>query len=209
MGSSIKKWETQNKGWYNAVKIINKPDATVLQFEYKATTQKGVETQFCELGELTYVAESYFRSSIKLLSEVEKIDITKDYKYNYNLSFYFLPAMFCFRHYVELKMKIVYLDIKKDEFIFNHELQCLRDKIESLGFTKHCFDDAIALIDSYEKGQVEFFRYLLGKDCVFTKTFDIQKGLKEKIKNIHDSIEYWSSLYFSNKLIKECLNNET
>ena len=98
MGSNIKKWKTQNKGGYNAVKIINRPDATVLQFEYDATTKKGVETQFCELGELTYVVESYFRSAIKLLSEVEKIDITKEDKNNYNLSFYFLPAMFCFRH---------------------------------------------------------------------------------------------------------------
>lgn len=206
MGSNIKKWETQNKGWFNAVKITNKLDATVLQFEYDATTKKGVETQFCELGELTYVAESYFRSSLKLLSEVEKIDITKEDKHNYNLSFYFLPAMFCFRHYVELKMKIVYLDIKKDEFIFNHELQYLREKIESLGFTKHCFDDAIALIDSYEKGQVEFFRYLLGKDCVFKKSFSIQKGLNEKIKNIYLSIEHWSSLYFSNKILRDYLN---
>lgn len=113
MGKKAKKWNTQNKGIFNAVKITNKPEGTILQFEYDATTKSGVETQFCELGELTYVAESYFRSSIKLLSEVEKIDITKDDKYNYNLSFYFLPAMFCFRHYVELKMKIVYLDIKR------------------------------------------------------------------------------------------------
>ena len=208
MREKIKQWRTQNKGWYNAVKITNKPDTTVLQFEYDATTKEGIETQFCELGELTYVAESYFRSSLKLLSEVDKIDITKEEKYNYNLSFYFLPAMFCFRHYVELKMKIVYLDIKKDEFIFNHELQYLRDKIESLGFTKHCFDDAIALIDSYEKGQVEFFRYLLGQDCIFTKDFDIPKGLKDKIKNIHDNIEYWSSLYFSHKQIRECFDSE-
>ena len=72
MGSNIKKWETQNKGGYNAVKIINSPDATVLQFEYDATTKKGVETQFCELGELTYVTESYFRSAIKLLSDIVK-----------------------------------------------------------------------------------------------------------------------------------------
>ena len=72
MREKIKQWHTQNKGWYNAVKIINSPDATVLQFEYDATTKKGVETQFCELGELTYVTESYFRSAIKLLSDIVK-----------------------------------------------------------------------------------------------------------------------------------------
>ena len=74
---------------HEVLQLLHKVPATVLQFEYYATTKKGVETQFCELGELTYVAESYFRSAIKLLSEVEKIDITKDDKYNYNLSFYF------------------------------------------------------------------------------------------------------------------------
>ena len=206
--SKIKKWNTQNEGKYNAVKITNIPDGTVLQFEYEVVTGMGIKTQFCELGELTYVAESYFRSSMKLLSNVDEINNSKDVKTNYNLSFYFLPAMFCFRHYVELKMKIIYLDLKKDKFIVAHDLHFLRDEIEALGLTKHCFDDAIALIDSYENGQDEFFRYLLSKDFVFTKDIKIPYHLKNKIENIYFTIEQYSSNYFSNELIREYFNRK-
>ena len=208
MSKSIKQWNTQNKGSYNAVKISNEISGITLHFEYDADTQHGIETQFCEQGELTYVAESYFRSSIKLLSYVDKISDFNDDKSNYNLTFYFLPAMFCFRHYVELKMKIVYLDLKKDKFIVKHDLHFLRENIEQSGFTKHCFDEAIELIDSYEQGHDEFFRYLLTKDFVFTTDVSILRGLKKRIEQIYYSIEHWSSLYFSNQLIREFLKNE-
>lgn len=209
MSKSIKDWNSQSKGSYNAVKITNEINGLTLHFKYDADTQHGIETQFCEQGELTYVAESYFRSSMKLLSEVDKINVSNNDKSNYYLTFYFLPAMFCFRHYVELKMKIVFLDLKKDKFIIKHDLHFLRENIEQCGFSKHCFDEAIELIDYYEQGHDEFFRYLLTKDFVFTTDISILHGLKNKIEKIYYSIEHWSSQYFSYRLMKELLENGT
>ena len=72
MGSNIKKWETQNKGIYNAVKITNKQNSTAFQFEYDASTRKGVETQFCELGELTQKTKIQNKRS-------EKMEITDEF----------------------------------------------------------------------------------------------------------------------------------
>ena len=184
MSKRIKDWNSQNKGIYNAVKVSKEMNGITLHFQYETTSLNGVETQFDEFGELTYVAESYFRSSIKLLSDVDKISDSKDTKLNYKLSFYFLPAMFCFRHYVELKMKITYLNLTKDKFIVNHDLHFLRQNIEQQGFVNHCFDEAIELIDSYEQGHDEFFRYLLSKDFVFTKEISILNGVKNKIEKI-------------------------
>ena len=199
-------WVSQEKGHYNMVKISRNETGTFLNFEYDLTNDEMVETQFCEIGELSYVAESYFRSAIQLISKVDEIESETEIKKQYNLSFYFLPAMFCFRHYVELKLKIIFLQMKKDKFYITHNLKEMKDEIENMGFTKHCFDEAIELIDSYENGQVELFRYLLNKtNNEFTNEIKIQHKTKEKMLKFYRQIEYYTNIYFGHKFIEEIL----
>ncbi len=200
-------WISQEKGQLNMVKLTKDETGASLHFEYDIKNGNSSETQFSEIGELSYVAESYFRSAIHLISKVDEIENQSDVKKQYNLSFYFLPAMFCFRHYVEMKLKIVFLRMKKDKFFIIHNLNEMKDEIENMGFTKNCFNEAIEFIESYEKGQVEFFRYLLNKSNVFTKEFKIENKLKEKMVSIYKQIEYYSSLFFAQKLIKDVLKN--
>lgn len=200
-------WVSQDKGEYNLVKLVKDKTGTSLHFEYDIQNNGTNETQFSEIGELSYVAESYFKSAIYLISKVDDIEHETDTKKQYNLSFYFLPAMFCFRHYVEMKLKIVFLRMKKDKFFIIHNLNDMKDEIENMGFTKNCFKEAIDFIETYEKGQVEFFRYLLDKSNVFTKEFKIKNKMKEKMVKIYEHIEYYSNLFFAQAFIKDCLDS--
>lgn len=201
-----KKWITQDKGQYNMVNLQKDEEGTSLNFEYEIINGGKFETQFSEVGELSYVAESYFKSAIQLISKVDDIENKTEIKKQYDLSFYFLPAMFCFRHYIELKLKIIFLRIKKDQFYLTHDLNEIKNEIENMGFTKHCFDKAIEFINSYEKGQVEFFRYLLDTANKFTKDIKIKNKTKEKMMEFYMQIEHYTNLYFAHEFLK---NNKT
>ena len=85
---------------------------------------------FSEQKILDYLATCYANSCLTLLSSLEKYTQTENLIEKRNIAYRYLPAMFCFRHFVELKLKGIYVEIKNEMPDFNHDLEKIKKIIE-------------------------------------------------------------------------------
>ena len=103
---------------------------------------------FSEKTVFDFVATSYASSCLTLLNRMKDYRDAEDYRQKDQCSYRFLPAMFCFRHYVELKLKHLYMCYHQEEYMENHNLRKLCEdlKKENL-FNMGVFDEPGRFVD--------------------------------------------------------------
>ena len=162
-------------------------DLFKIQFEFYDNLIGDCET-FSEVTLLEYVANSYEKSCLTLFKCVDEYDLDKSINFNKNCSYRFLPAMFCFRHYVELKLKCLYMIINNRSFENEHDLEKLLKPIKDEGIDCKGFKKAINLINNYEKNDTSFFRYLIDTNFECVKEINVKIHIFNEIKSIINEI---------------------
>lgn len=194
----------QESGCINAVIVNTDDEKCYIQFEFKANGQK----HFIDRNVIGFVAESYYLSAMNLIANIEKIKETKNLKEHYFYAKYYLPALFCFRQYLELKLKLMYMKLNETQFLSGHKLEDLLKALKMLGFTHSCFEQPISFYKNIEKGCVELTRYMVDKRWVYQKDLTIDLNLKEKLREWYLSIEQASNMHFNQLFIKSLLKNK-
>ena len=158
---------------------------------------------FSEVALLNFVAKSYAESSLTLLKYVNEYKFEDSYFIKNNRSARYLPAMFCFRHYIELKLKCIYMTLTGTQFNTNeHSLSKLLEEIKEAGFELNVFNEPISFIENIENDDTSYFRYLISSkfDCV--DKLNIPMFQFDKIKNYILEIEFCCSMFLGNKMLK-------
>ena len=150
------------------------------------------EQSFSEYSTLGYVVESYKNSCLLLVEKLEQCKNCSEGQIKY-LSTFYLPTMFCFRHYLELKLKQLYIWYYGESFRADkdgHKLNKLFDDLQ-----KHpsvdlvCLKRAINFVEEREKisftekNDITYFRYLINKN------FESEKSLTFTLSDI-DEIKF-------------------
>lgn len=159
-------------------------DKFEIQFEYYEDSEKDSKT-FSEITLLEYVATSYWESCLTLFRRVEQYDLNKIISFNRSCSYRFLPAMFCLRQYIELKLKCLYMLVNRTSFDNNHNLKELTSFIKEKGFSLNNFNVAINFVNKYEHNDAAFFRYMIDKNFKCTKKISMNMHMYNQI---HDMI---------------------
>ena len=152
---------------------------------------------------LYFVALSYKNSCLKLLEQMRKYDKDKN---NYNsLAKYYLPAMFCFRHYIELELKLLYMDWHNEQFLNNHNLKDLLKDLEKngtcdIGVFKAPLEYLAQLEQINNKPNFEFFRYLIDANFVCKESIEIPMFEFDKIQHFINQIETQTTIMKVNSL---------
>ena len=170
-------------------------DKVEIDFAYK---QKINQTQsverFSEIEVLNFVARSYEESCLKLLQEMGKYNKADDDSIRRCMKYY-LPAMFAFRHYLELRLKTMYMDYQSKSFDYEHTLSKIYEYLEqetSRSFP--AFKEAIDYVEGIEKSISgkpcdEFFRYLIDTNFASVKKLDIPMFEAKKVAGFIEHIE--------------------
>ena len=165
-----------------------------------------------ELTEFKFVVDSYFESCFVLLTEVEKYATSDGFKDKKRCLLKYLPAVFCFRHYIELKIKYLYMQHTGKSFNTNeHSLSVLLKELqEDSGLDYAIFNSSISYISEIEKIDNNerfdaFSRYLVDRNFNFSKKLSIVlddiKRMKRSLVEIEGRIEEREqSQWFSNLL---------
>lgn len=153
-----------------------------------------------ELMEFKFVVDSYFESCFILLIEVEKYLSAENIKEKRLSLLKYLPAVFCFRHYIELKLKFLYMKHTGTSFNSNtHDLSVLLKELQNVsGLEYAIFNNSISYIEKMEKtvnntNFVAFSRYLVDNQFNFQKNINIVlkdvKKIKQNLIEIEGRIE--------------------
>lgn len=132
-----------------------------------------------EISVLEYVARSYGESCIYLLTQLKQYDSYKHADYDH----FYLPAMFCFRHCLELRLKVLYMRYTQESFDNNHTLNGLLQKVKEAGFQESIFDEPVNYIENIECKQDAFLRYIISTNFEYPEYIDIPLSDCDKIIN--------------------------
>lgn len=188
-----KKLKETGSGFYN---ITLKPD----KVEYNFRIGSGTQESFSEKNVLNFVARSYKESCLNLLVQM------KHYKKdNEKLAMLYLPAMFCFRHYLELELKLLYMDWHNEEFWNTHDLNSLLEDLEKnntcdMGAFRAPIDYITQLEQINNKQTVEFFRYLIDPQFNCKESIEIPMFELDKIFHFIGNIETQTTIARINNL---------
>ena len=191
----------QEKGLAGAIHKTYSTDKITVDFHFVDNTILGKIENFSEKTVIDFVANSYYKSCLTLLAEVKKY-VPTDKKSKMDACAYrYLPAMYCFRHYLELKLKYLYMCYANESFnVTCHTLSDLLNELKAKGFSSNVFDEPISYIEALEKiknGQVKedsYFRYLINKKMVCQESLEIPMYEFSKIKNYITDIEYYTNV---------------
>lgn len=168
--------------------VVRENDRDIeVAFRYKEKLTDGKEKEnFNELNVLDFVATSYKNSCFCIIEKIKKgLRNKKD-----DIIILYLPLMFCFRHYLEMKLKLLYVDCAHELFDKGHKLSDLRDALKGKGYINvNIFDSAINYIESLENNYPEHFRYIVATDYKFTDKLIIPKDVCDVIFNYINHIE--------------------
>lgn len=154
---------------------------------------------FSEYSTLGYVAESYKNSCLLLVEKLEECKNCSEGQIKY-LSTFYLPAMFCFRHYLELNLKHLYIWYYGESFRADkdgHKLNKLLDDLQknpNVDFAG--LKNAITFVEEKEKisftkeNDVTYFRYLINNN------FECEKNLTFTLNDIDKIKLYLTELDF-------------
>lgn len=163
---------------------------------------------FSEKSVLNFVVQSYANSCLTLLKRVEEYENKNTYSAKDNCILRYLPALYCFRHYLELKLKYLYMYYANEAFNSNcHNLSELLQELKEKGFSSDIFKAPIEYIENLEnndstyKSNDYFFRYLIDKELNCKEHLVIPIFEFKKIKDFILNIEYQSSLLLTNKFL--------
>ncbi len=163
-------------------------DVLTIFFEYENNDFGQMKT-FSEITLLEYVASSYGESCLTLLRRVEQYNINNSINFNRDCSYRFLPAMFCLRQYIELKLKCLYMLVNRTSFDNNHNLKELASFIKQKGFPLNNFNVAINFVNKYEHKDAAFFRYMINKNFKCTKKISMNMHMYNQIHDMILNIE--------------------
>lgn len=144
---------------------------------------------------LDFLAVSYAESCLTLLKRLNEFNGEDLLASLESRAYRYLPAMFCFRHYLELRLKYLYLKIMKTQFDSNYDLIELLGMIKQNGFNLNVFDEPIKFIDQTEKNRIEHFRYLITQEYVDADQLEIPADEFDKIKSYITTIEQQCKRY--------------
>ena len=179
------------------------PDRVIYDFRIPKAVEKEPQEKVSEKNLLYFVALSYKHSCLKLLEQMRKYDKNTD---NYkSLAKYYLPAMFCFRHYIELELKLLYMDWHNEEFLHEHRLDKLLEDLEknstcNMSVFKAPLDYLAQLEQINNNPNVEFFRYLIDTNFVCKESIEIPMFEYDKILNFIVQIETQTTIMKVNSL---------
>ncbi len=189
--------------------------------EFQSNLKKNTESkpQFSYVSVLLFVADSYKRSCLLNLEQLNKINECTTTEQDIKYCKYYLPCMFSFRHSLELYLKAYYCAINDLPWENTHDLSELFEKVKSSvnnfdeckfkkDYAKVSFEgkmrqinEILSLLENklneYLKLEktYEYFRYIFDRDY----NMDDAKGNKEisinlkKVKTIINDI--YNSLF--------------
>ena len=170
------------------------------------TNIKFYDKSITQLTTLDYTIKSYFYSAIILAEKLLHYDF--DDRNTYYNNFLYLPMMFSFRQYVELKMKYLYTYCYEKSFPNTHVLSELRDNLKDTEFYGifggNSSIDVCEFIDNLEKAP-EYFRYILDKNCQGVTEISIDIKTAEKVIYYCREIEHRCELILFNKKLHEAI----
>ena len=208
MGKKDRK-HLQEKGIDGAIHKTYYKDKIVVDFRFTDSNFRIDTENFSEKTVIDFVAKSYYKSCLSLLNQVSKYDYDSKYHEMDNCAYRYLPAMYCFRHYLELKLKYLYMVYANESFnAESHSLSTLLTELKSKGFTHNVFDKPVEYIESLEKipnSQQHscdfYFRYLIDRNIVCQESLEIPMFEYEKIKEYILDIEQTTDLLYWNRKI--------
>lgn len=202
-------------------KLITNTDGVYLYkfYDDKITIDFRVDGEpYSELSVLKFITDSYKNCCLELLAKFEHYNFHDLEKKNIHLASFYLPAMFCFRHYIELKLKYLYAHYYKESFLMNsdgHKLKKLLEDLQKRYNNKFgIFNKAIEWIDNHEKIKPledsidSYFRYLADKEFNFESHLEISiTEIKEWIENIGE-LEFRLEQIKQNDWLSDCLRED-
>ena len=154
---------------------------------------------FSEYSTLGYVVESYKNSCLLLVQKLEESKNCSEDRIKY-LSTLYLPVMFCFRHYLELKLKQLYIWCYGESFITDnngHKLnKLLKDLQKDKNVKFEILRKAIDFIKEHEifsfngEKDASYFRYLINKKFESEKSLTFRLSDIDKIKLYLTEIDF-------------------
>lgn len=144
---------------------------------------------------LDFVAVSYAESCLTLIKRIKEYDDEDSLSTNEARAYRYLPAMFCFQHYLESRLKYLYLTITRKQADSNYDLTDFLNAIKQYGFSLNVFDEPIKFIDQIEKNRVEYFRHLLAEKFAGADQLEIPNYEFDKIKGYITNIEKQCKTY--------------
>jgi len=146
---------------------------------------------FSEINILNFVADSYKCSCLTLFLKLREYVNVKTLAGTIYCAYRYLPAMFCFRHYIELRLKCFYMKQNREfcEVCNGHNLTEICNKIKEKGFSLKAIKQAIEYVNNIEKNDETFFRYLISPSYNCSKNIKIEMLEYDKIRGIITEIE--------------------
>lgn len=138
---------------------------------------------------LDFVALSYAESCLTLLKRLNEYNDEDSISANESRAYRYLPAMFCFRHYLESRLKYLYTEITRTQPNSQYGLTDLLNVVKQNGFSLSIFDEPIKFIDQIEKNRVEHFRYLITKKFTDADELEVPDLVFDKVKDHITNIE--------------------
>lgn len=180
-------------------------DAVKIVFLPLKEREKINECNHSEIDIIGFVTNSYKNSCLRLLKEMSRYKCNKDQKSVIDYMHYYLPAMFCFRHYLELKLKYLYMVWCKKSFYMGHSLNNLLSELEDESHTEFSFfEEPIEYINMLESAitssQEEYCRYLIDKDFNSNSSLVIPMFELKRILSYINTIETRTTIMFLNRM---------
>lgn len=205
----------QEKGIDGAIHHTYYKDKVTVDFRFTDNNFRANIENFSEKTVIDFVAKSYYKSCLTLLNQVNKYKYSEKYRQMDDCAYRYLPAMYCFRHYLELKLKYLYMCYANESFnVDSHSLTKLLNEVKAKGFNHTVLDAPVAYVESLERIQSNqsngdfYFRYLTDKNIVCQESLNIPMYEFEKIRQFITDIEYTTGLLFWKEKIRKLKSEE-
>ncbi len=179
-------------------------DEKEINIPIKSNVEALKNETFNKVALQNFVAQSYAESCLTLLQRVDNYVISDSNLKKHSCALRYFPAMFCFRHYLELKLKYLYMRLTDKEFDTNsHKLSELLNEVKHEGFKYNVFDEPVKYVEDIEEGP-DYFRYIMNKalDCS-ANNLKISVFQFDKIREYITEIEFRVEMYLTCDFLKK------
>lgn len=190
------------KNYLGECKYKYESDKVIIDF----TNQNGDPA---ELAVFYNLSQSYLNAALILFDNTKKFMTRQEIGTRNKNVFLYVPAFFCFRHYIEMQLKYFYMRYVKEQFENIHDLKDLLNALKD----KNCpiytyFVEAVDFIQKHEKYDSQF-RYLATKQFEFEKQLVIDMKDIEKVRDIAMSLNVGISMFLTNEFIEDLINKKS
>ena len=208
--------QLKEKGIEGARQTMYGEDSIVVDFRFTDKNIRPDLENFSEKTVIDFVAKSYYKSCLTLLKRVNEYELSDQFRQMDDCAYRYLPAMYCFRHYLELKLKYLYMIYANESFnVSSHSLSALLSELKQKGFNDKVFDEPVAYIESLERipnSQQQngdfYFRYLIDRDIVCQESLDMPMFEFEKVRKYITDIEQATEFLCWNGKIRDAKSDK-